>query len=354
MDMDIESLRWDSGRRFGVEAEINAFDGKSRPDDRKTPPAGIVEVADLMVSRMGQTVNVTKWMATHNNNCYVIKPDGSCGMEVCTPVLKGWNGLEQVCRMTESFQLDTRIRSDERCSLHVHVNVADCLSGDVGNIAAHWIKCEPVFLDSMPARRKRSRYCQVIGMCDMFDINENFDPKLIIKRMGECKYYSLNDFHYAVQEPSMRRDTVEFRLAENDACVDSFYAKNWVRLVVHFVDMAKRAPWPGAYVYGNPKTGLAWLDPIDVFELLGFMPGQYKLSPGLKQTRNWFFARMNKNIFSGNSLGGIWAAEARRPARRQLDEILSKIFKEDGESDIDEWLYPSNLEEALYDEKYRV
>jgi hypothetical protein len=354
MDQELETLRWDGDRRFGVEAEVNAFDGKSRPDDRSQPPEGIGEVANLMVQRMDQPVVVTKWMATHNNNRYVVKPDGSCGMEVCTPVLKGWHGLKQVCQMTEAFADDERIVSDDRCSLHVHVNVADCSKAEVGNIVAWWVKCEPVFLDSMPKRRKRSRYCQVVGMCDMFDVNEPMDPKTIIKKMGECKYFTLNNFHYAAEDPNKQRDTVEFRVAENDACTDPFYAKNWVRLCVHFVERAKKSKFPGRYVPGDPKTGLAWLDPIDVFEFLGFMPGQYDLSEGLKQTRNWFLARIMVNIFSGASLGGIWSMRGRTAAQSEVIEIIKQVEKADGFELGPEYLTPANMKESLYAEKYRV
>ena len=353
MDQEIESLSWDNDRRFGVEAEVNAFDGKSRPDDRNALPDGIRQVGDLMMKSMGQAVKITRWGATHNNNRYVVKPDGSCGMEVCTPVLKGWHGLQQVCRMGEAFHRDERVVSDERCSLHVHVNVIDCDRQDVGNILAWWLKCEPVFLDSMPARRKRSRYCQVVGMNDMFDMNENVDPKTVVKRLGECKYYTINDFHYAFEQPDKHRDTVEFRLAENDACTDPFYAKNWVRLVVHFVERALKHPFPGKYVPGQPKTGLAWLDPIDVFEFLGFMPGQYKLSGGLKQTRNWFLARLLKNTFDGDHLGGLWSIRCRTPAMKEIQSIVASIRAHEP-FDEKESLHPSNMEEALYSEMFKI
>lgn len=353
LDQQLDSLSWSVERRFGVEAELNAFDGKNRPKDAKMPE-GIVEVGNMLVSLTEKKVDVTRWMHTHNNDSYVVKPDSSCGMEVCTPVLKGWDGLRQTCKMIQAFSQEKKFKSDERCSFHVHVNVYDCSLTEVVNIISNWIKCELVFADSMPTRRKRSRYCQLIGISDLFDLEYDDDLTHMVNKMAQSKYFTFNDYHY-VGNGGERRLTVEFRLADNDACLDPFYAKNWVRLVVHFVDMAKKRDFKPVFIEGDPKTGLAWLDPVDVFELLGFMPGQYNLSDGLKQTRNWFLARICKNIFAGDeTLGGIWSKKMRVPAMNQINYIIERIKEVDGYTISEDDLSPSNIEEALYSKQYRI
>jgi hypothetical protein len=343
---DVAVLDWRNDRRFGVEIEVNAFDGRSRPEVHKSPPKGIEDVGELVSRTLEKRVTVTTWKHTHNNTSWQIKPDGSCGMEVITPILKGWNGLGQVCMVTDRFGKDERITADKRCSFHVHVNVADLPKQQIGSVLAHWLKCEAVFLDAMPGTRKRNRYCQAVGLCDMFQVDEPVGYQEVMIRLGTTKYYTINNFH--LQQGN--RDSVEVRLAENDACTDPYFAKNWVRLVVHFVEMASQKPFPKRYDPSDPWTGLAWLDPIDVLTLLGFMPGQMKLSPGLQQTRNWFLARMHKYTFDGN-LGGIWSKMGRSIAYQQVQEIMQKLERQG--VDFEDALHPKDMNDALFNEKFR-
>jgi hypothetical protein len=339
-------LSWTTDRRFGVELELNAFDGRNRPEKKEELPKGIDVVGDLVGSALKTSVSVRSWEHTHNNDNWVIKPDSSCGMEVCSPVLKGWLGLSQVVKCGEVFLKHDQVQSDGRCSLHVHVNVADCSVVEVASIVTHWIKSEAVFMDSVPANRKRSRYCQIVGMCDMFDTKEFPDPKEILSRMGQSKYFTLNNLHYSRD----RRKTIEFRIAENAACTDPVFIKNWVRLVVHFCDMAKQLPLPGKYAAGDPWTSFCWLDPVDVFGMLGFLPGQYDLSPGLKQVRDWFMARMMVNM-KGTGLNGVFSDIGRSYSWEELQRIAKAAnfetplerHQHGAGEDLEHWLYNKEL-----------
>jgi hypothetical protein len=328
--------------------ELNAFDGRNRPENKEDLPKGIDVVGEVVENALNAPVSIRHWEHTHNNDNWVVKPDSSCGIEVCSAVLKGWNGLNQCIRCAEAFQRHPQIKSDKRCSLHVHVNVFDCSLEEVASIVAYWIKCEAVFIDSVPANRKRSRYCQIVGMCDMFDIRDMPNPKTIIDKMGQTKYFTLNNLHYSRD----KRTTIEFRIAENDACIDPVFVKNWVRLVVHFCDMAKKFAIPGRYRSGDPWSSLCWLDPMDVYGLLGFIPGKYDLSPGLQQTRNWFTARLIKNML-GSGLTGIFSDEGRQYAWQEIQQI-ARLTEFD--MDLEKHLHGTgvDLSEWLYDRRFRV
>ena len=157
----------------------------------------------------------------------------------------------------------------------------------LGIVMAYWIKCESVFLDSVPVNRKRNRYCQCIGLCDLFDHNTQYGPKDIVRSLGQQKYYTVNTYHLCQN----RRPTVEFRIVESEGCLDPYLVKNWIRLLIHFVEVAKRHQMPRPYVQGDKWSSLLWLDPEDVMGFLGFNGG-YELSRGMEQTRNWFLARL--------------------------------------------------------------
>jgi hypothetical protein len=348
----LPGLSFSSTRRFGVEFEYNSFDKKNRPEAQKRV-AGIETIANVVSKFCEQGVEIRDWEHTNNNNKWVVKPDSSCGLEVVTPPLKGWRGLMQTCRVVDGVSNHPDIQADHRCSVHVHLEVADLTDDQLASVFAHWIKCEPVFMDMMPPQRKRNRYCQFVGLSNKFQLTTSLNAKQWIAEVGDVKYYSLNcnQMRKAIVGGNHDRKTIEFRIGDPGGCKDAFYIKNWVRLLIHFVEMCKLRAYPNAYEEGKPpKTnGLVWLDPEDVLSILGFgtNPQQHELSNGLQQTRNWMLSRLQKNMTSHEFHG-----YPRSVAFKQLQEILNRL-KEDGEEINPSWLVPEDMAEALYNEKYK-
>lgn len=347
MDDPIQ-LAFNYGRRFGVEIELNSFDKRDfvrHPLRKGELPEGIHYVGNLITKLLNVQVEISKWHHTHNNNNWILKPDSSCGIEICSPVSKGWHGLKQVCLVIDAFNKDKNIVADERCSLHVHIETADCNQVQLATILAYWIKCESVFLDSVPASRKRNRYCQCIGLCDLFEHDSQIVCEDMVRILGVQKYYSLNTYHLH----RGKRPTIEFRIVESEGCKDAYLVKNWVRLIVHFVEVAKRHPIPNLYKAGDQWSSLLWLDPDDVMSFLGFS-GEYELSKGLEQTRNWFLARLKYNLVENKTaLAGVWSDKARRIAMEQVNHMVTRLGLED---DIVEALHPLD-DVKLYDREYR-
>jgi hypothetical protein len=289
-------------RRFGVEIELNTSSGIIRVLDssRGDTPEGATLAASLISRTLRRQVKVNGWHITHNNAHWVVKPDASCGIEVCSPVLKGWRGLESVMRATAALKA-AGFRADSRCSLHVHVNIADLKPRQLATVLAYYVKCEHVLFDSLPWHRKNNRYCQMIGLTDQFEHDFDMDQDELIRRLASMKYFSLNAYHFmkggGFTWANNRRQTIEFRVAEGDACLDPLYIKCWVRFLLHFVEMTKNAPYPKPFdeARPDPRAGLLWLDSPDVYKLLGF---DRDLSAGLRQVRDWFMMRslINRKI----------------------------------------------------------
>jgi Putative amidoligase enzyme len=331
-------------RRFGIELELNAFDGKNRPDTG-SKPAGIDYIAMLVAKSCGgDGVDIRDWQHTDGNDGWVVKPDSSCGLEVCTPIFKGWDGLRKVCEVVHAFQLDPKIKVDNRCSVHIHIEVADLSQDQLGSIIAHWFKVEPVFMDSVPPHRKRNRYCQFMGLTNLVQHDARIVPSDIVRRVGNVKYYSLN----TNQMIKNGRQTVEFRIIEGDGVKDPYLIKNWTRLIIQFVERASKLAYPGNYQIGNPWTSFCWLDPIDVFDMLGFNPEQYELSPGLQQTRDWFLARLQKHM-AKDTEGG-----PRSIAYKQLQELIAKFNDYGINTNPADHLSPSDMRHALFCEEAKV
>jgi len=337
-----EKLNLDYFRRYGVELELNAFDLRNRPIGHENGklPEGIHYIGNLVQKTVNENVLIHKWGNDHNNEQWVIKPDASCGMEVCTPVCKGWHDLKKVCKVIDGFALDPKVLVDERCSLHIHIEVADLSLEQVATILTWWIKCEPVFMDSVPRSRKRNRYCQFIGLADfMNEIEDGFMPMAaLIRNLGEYKYYSANSYHIYRK----KRSSVEFRIMDYSACKDSLVVKNWTRLLLHFVERCVARRMPENYEKNNSWSGYQWLDPIQVFEHLGFLPNQYELSEGLSQTRSWFLSKLLQNTLNAN-LPGVMSDKARFKAWQETVSLSSQVRHE-----------IERTEEQIYSDNFRI
>jgi hypothetical protein len=332
-------------RRYGIEIEVNAFDGIARGQN-DPPPVGIDQVGFIVNKITKERTEIKTWHHTHNNNSWIIKPDGSAGIEICTPILKGWKDLLKSCRLVHAFKEDEQIQADDRCSLHIHLNTSDLSREQLATVLAYWIKCEPTFMDSVPSKRKLNRYCQLIGVTDLFTHDFLMDADEIIQRLGRHKYTSMNTYHFVRDA----RPTIEFRIMENDTCTDPFFVKNWVRLMLHFVKRTCELGLPNLYEEGDRWSSLLWLDTLDVLSILGF-DGSCELSPGLKQVRNWFLGKLKMNI-ADTGLPGIWSDTARQISFDQLNIVLEDIKKKEGLDIGKECVYPTDLEEALYSEEY--
>jgi hypothetical protein len=357
-------LSFVSDRRFGVELELNAFDGRNRPKDGNMP-AGIDVVANIVGEASPESgAEVRAWEHTNGNKRWVVKPDSSCGMEVVSPPRKSWRGLKDVLCVIDALSADERVRADQRCSVHVHVEVADLTEEQIASIVAWWVKCEPVIIDAMPISRKRNRYCQLIGMNNTFQHDGEYSNRNLIERVGDVKYYSFNTWAYC----RGARKTIEFRTVEGSGCTDAYLVKQWVRFLIHFVEVAKDFKKPNSYhepkndkdrTELTPWTGLVWLDPEEVLTFLGFnniptsVPGhrktlEFTLSKGMEQTRNWFLARLAKYM-SKHKPGGM-----RYLAYKGLEKVIERHKEIYGTFNPDEYLSPTELlKESLFGDDFR-
>jgi len=314
----------DNYRRFGTEIELNTTTDVLKP--KEEVPDGAPLVARLIRQVTNSKVELHGWHHTNNNNCWIIKPDGSCGMEICTPILKGAYDLTKLVRVVDVLSGEPTIKSDRRCSFHVHINLDDLKVSQIGSILAWWIKCEPVFFDFLPTYRRCSRHTQLIGMSDLFEHNRVYGPEDIIDRLSTVKYFSINTYHMRQK----RRKSLEVRVADHTACLDPMFVKNWIRLILRFVEVSKTMPKKTS-TYSSYKSALAWLDPIEVFAHLGF--DQTNLSDGMKQCRDWFLLKLSENAPLMTT--GIWQPGTRDKALYEIKQMVRKYqpnFSEDQET----------------------
>lgn len=284
-------------RRFGAEIELNAFDSrdfKANPLRKYPPemPEGTEQIGTILAQAAGDEIRICRWHNTHNNSMWILKPDSSCGLEICSPVLKGNIGVSQVYKIIDALANNADIVVDNRCSFHVHVNVDDLTHSQISVVLAYWLKCEHVFLNSVPANRKNNRYCHPVSRFDWFQTDTPMSSKLILEAFA-YKYGTVNVYHLNKEE----RRTIEFRIAEEAVCLDADAAKNWIWLVLHFVEVCSQMPMPEKYAPDNKWSSYLWLDESDVIHLLGFADDDLSaiLPPEIVSAKKWFCERLRDN-----------------------------------------------------------
>ena len=332
-----------SYRRFGAEIEVNTLDGStSRPrTDIGEIPMGSDLLAQSIYDATKDNVAICHWDYYHNIDKWIIKHDTSCGMEINSPILKGWRGLKNLMRVSECVSR-AGLTADKRCSLHIHINMSDLTREELTSVIAYYIKCEHVIFDSFPGHRKNSRYCQLLGMTDLFSHDYSLrDPEELLMAISGTKYYSMNAYHFmkggGFTDVNSRRKSIEFRIAENRGCVDPYFVKNWVRFLIHFFDITRDLPIPSEYREGDRWSGLLWLEVSDVMKLLKF-DNPHLLSDGLRQVRSWFVNRIKENVFC-DGMPGIWSKSGRLKSWSEINDIESEDYDEP---------------DALYGERYVI
>lgn len=336
-------ISFNYNRKFGVEIELNSFDRRNfklNPLRKGESPIGSSYIANLITNTLKQRVDINRWGNNHNNSTWIVKPDSSCGIEVCSKVYKGWIGLKEICKVVDVFSKDPNVLIDKRCSLHVHIDVSDCSILQVATILSYWIKCEHLFMDSVPSHRKNNSYCQFIGSSPVFQHGDNLSARELISKLDN-KYYSVNAYHYARNS----RKTIEFRIGDQFGCRDPIMVKNWVKLLVHFVEITKNLNYPRMNDLNDPWSGLLWLDPKDIFRLLMFSE-EYELSSGMQQVRNWFLARIAVNT---KSTLDLWSDPARRAAKEEIMQIINDLGLDVENLYLE--LFPGNNFEMVFSEQ---
>ena len=233
--------------RFGVEIELDSTDGRDFSERPLAPgemPAGSERAAGI-VSGLGLEVHTHGWKHNHNNSVWTCKPDSSCGMELCSPVLDE-SRVGELHSVLDALAADSVLTSGPNCSLHVHVDVSPLVrdapeSSDLlCAVLAWWIKCEPFMLESVPERRRNSRFCRCIGFTDLFDHDELVVPCTAVGKLKD-KYLSLNTHHLVAR----KRNSIEFRILEGTK--DSSLVSSWIGFIANFVERSTHLGPPDDY-----------------------------------------------------------------------------------------------------------
>lgn len=270
------SYRHFTDRPFGIEVELSE---ELLPCDYFKAFDGIAEIISFH-DKIHRVEICYDYINSEGDN-WDIKPDASCGLEIASYKASGLKDLENISNCLKKIGR-SGYGVDESCGCHVHVDISDFSKKDVGKMLALWMLAEDVILQAVPSHRRGNEYCKPLRSVYKWILHDKISSPSNFCRSLEPHDYeerrvSLNIFNYLYSD----NRTVELRLPESS--LEEGDAKNWIKLLVNFVENVERSPTPVCL----KSAGL-----IGSMKILGLHERGLVLSEDLFRTKEWFLRRL--------------------------------------------------------------
>lgn len=273
----VKYVNFASKRSFGIELEVN----------QKVSSADLVKIV-LAADPKHKVMHSTTYVQDYNNNYWHVKFDRSCGdikdqggWEIASYKASGYKDIINMGKVTDALKKAGVVVNDN-CGFHIHAGIPDLNTNKLTSLLAHWVKIEPIIIESLPKHRKNNKYCRLLS--------SKYDYSIVSQKM----FWDLvrpRNFDNADRRVSLNicgyvqgnRETIELRLPE--CSLSGSDVKNWIRFFVHFVDSV------------IDKTMPINFDPVDLFgtmKIVGLHNEDpfFILSKALRETKLWFMKRI--------------------------------------------------------------
>lgn len=298
-------------RRMGVELEYNSFDRLSRSYSDNNLPNGIYAFGDMVVKAIQKNVDINKWQQTNNNLNWIVKPDSSCGLEVCSPPNQPQVALPAIAKVITALTSNKSVTADRRCSLHVHIEIEDFTENDICFLVQSWINYEHLFYFLTKEDRWYNRYCKPLGYHYAFSDKVKLNSNRCLQILSDNKYFAINFYHYKKE----KRKTVEFRIMGGDACVDIDDCINWCKLILIFVERCKSESYDKNFIdtieYKNIST---------FYEFINYQG----VCLDDCETIMWMISRLNDTICREEKLPASWP-EILMFCKEDIKSLIEKL-----------------------------
>jgi len=297
MTKEVEFVRFNSYRNFGVEIEVG---NEVCPD----------KIAySIIKSSHCKDVKVFDWNQSINNSDWHVKGDASCGMgeeggwEIASYVGSGYLDALDISKTASFLKVKPGAKINRNCGLHVHVNVEDFSVTNMAILLAYWMKIENTLSFAVPAWRVDGVFCQSINKLQTHYKRSEYSPYYFwnINRprnlSAHDNFYKMFTLNLVNYESSLQglidRKTVEFRMPEGTLNESDII--NWIRLFVTFVDNCKKK-------LHMPSNTIS-VSLSETLNILGLSHKEkfYILSKGMFKTKSWLLRRIRHQAFKRKS-----------------------------------------------------
>lgn len=244
-------------RRFGVELEVsNDYPKHYIADCLKEYECLTKDKAVLI------TPGDKGWAESKGNCFWHVKYDSTCGpmgkyhdhgWEVASYVGQGANDAHHIAGAA-AYLSYYGLETNQNCGLHIHVEIADFISRDVGAMFSRWLRVEPYLYHICRSSRHDNIYCRTLWSryrekCLYYpsyasDLWSLMGPTDFSTHNNAEKKYALNTVGYAIGQfnNDHKRKTVELRIPE--CRLSEPHVRNWTLLFLNFVDSCDGAEYP--------------------------------------------------------------------------------------------------------------
>lgn len=263
--MDHISLKeFSSSRRFGVELEVSNNLTKIQIG---LEMAEFEKLYGTNVRHVKVTSGSEGWSQTKENDYWHIKFDRTCGplgrrwdsgWEIASFIACGINDANHIARAAR-FLSSRGAQTNLNCGLHIHVETKDFSKMQMGILLARWLKIEHILFSICNPVRSKSVFCR--SLRERYYNNptiihhhyQDFLPEVLWLQLMPTSLephdnpergFALNTvgFAKAQVDSDWSRNTVELRMPE--CRLEENYVRNWIKLIVNFVDVAATASAP--------------------------------------------------------------------------------------------------------------
>ncbi len=286
MNAKLAVAKFSSKRCFGLELE---FGNKISGGQIVSTVQAVDEFREVRLSQhYAQDTNNDYWHVKLDRSCGDIA--GDYGWELASFKASGIKDINLMGKVARSLH-EIGVNVNDRCALHVHVEIADFSQAQLAVLSAIWIKIEPFICHIIPAHRADSKYCKFFRhekwVSESIDSGTDLTPDYVWSKIKPTKNdnpgrrKSINICNYIFTD----KKTIEFRFPEST--LSEYQVRNWIKFCLCFVEQCKTAEIP---------KNLKIYDFQGFLESLGFYGRNpfLLLSSGLLESKIWLLKRAIK------------------------------------------------------------
>lgn len=237
-------------RKFGIELEFN------RPCEKK--------LEKIIKNNSKEKTESHSYITNEDNNYWCCKTDSSCGYEIASAVMNGQKDMYKIKKILEALKRENVIYNN-KCGLHIHINISDFNNKNITNTILWWIKSEHIFFSMLPKHRRINEYCYPINLyLNQEKINQKKIDFFLCERNG------INGSNVRLHKNNSR---FEFRILPMS--LNYWYIKKWIMLFMLFLEKSKKLP--------KPKD-VFWLELNNFLKIMDL--NKKNICPSMKKIKN--------------------------------------------------------------------
>lgn len=159
-----------------------------------------------------------------------VEEDSSCGWEVISPILNGYDGYEQIKKVTRILKkLNCYVNKD--CGLHIHIGAENLSIENIHKVVSRYYYNQALIDSFIPKSRHYNYFSNPLD--DTFS-RHFLNGNVCVDSISGLIAYQYNRYSHVNLYPLRKYGTIEFR--QHQGTLDATKIVNWIEFLKHFVE----------------------------------------------------------------------------------------------------------------------